>query len=317
MKKILVIFVLLVSLFGCKKVETVVDYNYSNMGIVTPTGAPSLAFINSIDDPTFETNSNISNIVSMLTSSSDKRIVVIDTISGIKAIKKGAPFKLAANITFGNFYIASTGNDENGLMGEEDNIVLFGKNTTPDLIFHYIYGNKFDNSIEYVNAVSDAGKCLAAGKNLETGNSVDYVMIAEPVLSTILANKETPTYGSASIFVNIQEEYKKISGEEMIQASIFVKDDGYIKDAEDYFYYLDSNINKILNDKEFVDECLKTKSDEEITSVFGINRKMIANALSTNSIGLGFKKAYENKDAIDAFIKIFDLEETDEEIYFK
>ena len=28
----------------------------------------------------------------------------------------------------------------------------FGKNQTPDLLFHYIYGNKFNECIEYVNA---------------------------------------------------------------------------------------------------------------------------------------------------------------------
>ena len=63
---------------------------------------------------------------------------VIDTVNGIKAIEKGANYKLAASITFGNFYIASTGIDEDDIMDKDDYIVLFSMGATPDLIFHYV-----------------------------------------------------------------------------------------------------------------------------------------------------------------------------------
>ena len=36
-----------------------------------------------------------------------------------------------------------------------------------------------------------------------------------------------------------------------------------------------------------------------------------------NSIGIGYKSAFENKDAIDSFISLFGVGETNEKIYFK
>ena len=81
--------------------------------ILCPTGAPAVAFYNYAKDSNFETNSVPKNIVSEMNQNSTKDIIVIDTVSGLKAINNGAPFKIASTITFGNFYIASTGNDDN------------------------------------------------------------------------------------------------------------------------------------------------------------------------------------------------------------
>ena len=84
-------------LVGCNK-------NVEDIQIISPTGAPSIAFYEQAGNKNFQTNGTPSNIVSMMTSSSDKDIVVIDTVSGIKAINAGANFKIAATITFGNFF---------------------------------------------------------------------------------------------------------------------------------------------------------------------------------------------------------------------
>ena len=324
MKKILLCLLVLISVCACSAVKEETANNavenledYSKLTIVTPTGAPSLGFLNYIDSPTFETNSTVNNILSMMTSTSSKQVVVIDTISGIKAINKGAPYKLAANLTFGNFYIASCGNDDNSIMDKGDRIVLFGQGTTPDVIFHYLYGNEFDEGIEYVAAVSDAGKCLAAGKNFETGNEVNYVFIAEPILTTILNNKEVPTYSKAGIYANIQEIYREKTGKNMIQASMFVKSDGSIKDIDSFYNYFSNNINSILTDPGYVETLLENKSDEEVSSIYGIKPAMIKNVLTKNTVGLGFIKAYDNKESIDEFISLFNLEKTNEEIYFK
>ena len=61
----------------------------SSLKIISPTGAPALAFYNHSLNSNFETNSTPSNIVSMMNSSSNYDVVVIDTVSGIKAIEKG------------------------------------------------------------------------------------------------------------------------------------------------------------------------------------------------------------------------------------
>lgn len=309
------IVIMLILLSACKEAQVEIDYEYSKLDIICPTGAPALAFVNEIDNENFETNSNPSIIVSSMNENGN-RVVVIDTITGIKAINNGAPYKLACSITFGNFYLVSTGNDDNNSFDRDDRIVLFGKDTTPDKIFHFIYGNDFVNE-EYVASVQDAGKCLAMGKNLQTGSTVDYVLLAEPILTNIMANKDAPTYLKSSIYSYLKDEYEKLTGKKMIQASVFLKNDDYIADKIDYLNYLEININNVLNNNEEVMKKLNNYSLEEVSTKFGIGVPIINNVLSANSIGLGFMRAYEHKEDIDYFINLFDMEKTNEEIYVK
>lgn len=290
----------------------------STLKIVCPTGAPAIAFYKESENTNFETNSTPSNIVSMMNNNSDKDIVVIDTVSGIKAINNGSPYKLAANITLGNFFIASTGLDEDGVMNEDDTIILFGQNQTPDYIFHYLFEDKFDDSIEYVTNVQDASKCLASGKNLVTKSSVDYVFIAQPALYTILNNKEAPTYGKSSVYLDIQEEYKKKSnGLSLIQASVFVKETSDSKMINSYLKELKSNIDLAINNPELITEPISKVGEELALSLYGVNLNVAKNVLSDNNkLGLGYVVAKENKQAIDNFINLFGVEETNEEIYY-
>ena len=315
-KNKLLISVLLLSLTSCGPVDT------SSLKIVTPTGAPSIAFYIEVGNTNFETNSTPSNIVAMMTSSSDKDIVVIDTVSGIKAINNGAPYLLAANITFGNFFIASTGKDDDGIMNEGDKIVLFGQSQTPDLLFHYLYGESFDSNIEYVANATAAAQCLASGKNVSTSSEIDYVFLAQPALYTILNNTNAPTYGKASIYKNIQEEYKaKTNNQELVQASVFVRksdDKDYNKMLKAYLENLNQAINEAIENPTLVKESMDQIYSEEVASIFQINSNAAKAVLEDNNgLGLGYKEALDNKQSIDSFISLFSLGETNEEIYFK
>lgn len=290
----------------------------SSLKIVCPTGAPAICFYKESENSNFETNSTPSNIVSMMNSNSDKDIVVIDTVSGIKAINNGAPYKICANITLGNFFIASTGLDEDNIMNEGDTIILFGQNQTPDYLFHYLFEDKFDDSIEYVTNVQDASKCLASGKNLITKSNVDYVFIAQPALYTILNNKEALTYGKSSIYMDVQEEYKKKSnGLSIIQASIFVKEASDSKVVNSYLKELKKNIELAINNPEVIAEPISKIGEELALSLYGVNLNVAKNVLSDNNkLGLGYISAKENKQAIDNFINLFGVEDTNEEIYY-
>ena len=307
----------LVLLSSCSsKVDT------SGLKIVTPTGAPAFAFYNHASSSNFETNSTPSNIVAMMNDKSDKDIVVIDTVTGIKAIQKGAPYLLAANITLGNFYIASTGNDDNNVMDEDDKIVLFGEKQTPDLVFHYIYGDIFDKNIEYVTNVQDAAKCLASGKNLVTGSSIDYVFVAQPVLYTILNNKNAATYSKAGIYENIQEKYNEKSDNlSLIQASVFVKNSDeseYNKTISAFLKDLKSDITSVISNPNLMDNTIGKLETEVATSLYGTNYQMVKKVIEDdNSLGLGYIKAIDNKKSIDNFISLFGMDKTNEEIYFK
>ncbi len=286
--------------------------------IVCPTGAPAIAFYREATNSDFETNSVPSNIVAMMNDRSDKDLVVIDTVSGLKAIGNGAPYRIAANITLGNFFIASTGNDENGTMEPGDTIVLFGQNQTPDYLFHYLYGAAYDETIEYVGNVSDAAVCLTSGKNLITSSEVDYVFIAQPALYSALNNPNAATYSRASVSVDIQKAYREKSGQtSLIQASVFVRNDADRPTVNKYLDTLKTNISEAIETPSLVRESLNALSEEEALARYGIKASVAISVLEEgNALGLGYIEAAENKAAIDAFISLFDMEATDEEDYF-
>ena len=132
MKKLLVILSVLLLLCGCAsnkkeeavEPETVVDP--STLTIVTPKGAPVLAFYDQIGNENY-TRVTADAISALWTGDQSPDVIVVDLTSGVKAIENGAAYKLASIITFGNFYLASTGNDENETMDVDDKIVLFMK----------------------------------------------------------------------------------------------------------------------------------------------------------------------------------------------
>ena len=281
-----------------------------NITILTPTGAPALAFYNYLESDSFESNSTPLNIVSSMTEKGSD-IVVIDTIKGVQTINNGAPYKLAATITFGNFYIASTGNDDNNTMDKDDEIVIFGKGQTPDKVFNLIYGS--DYNLNYVASVQEANKCLVSGKTLDLEKEVDYVFIAQPVLTNALEKNQ-----NASIYANIQEEYSKVTGKELIQASVFVKDTLSKNNTKNFLKSLNNDINELLEDPNLLNEATKSIDQQIVSTKLGVATALAIKTLNNNnSIGLGFKYACENKEDIDNFISLFNLEITDEKIYQK
>lgn len=304
MKKSIIVLVLLL-LFGCSSQKK------GDLSIVCPSGAPSIAFYNR---PEFN-SADASSIIPELRGNGGSDIIVIDTVNGLRALKEGSNYKLAANITFGNFYIASTGNDENGIMEDGDYIVLFSKGATPDLIFHYIYGNHYDTNIHYVNAVSDAAACLIKGINItDDKNKVDYVLIAEPALSMALKQND-----EAKIIDNIQEKYaEKNNGLQMIQASIFVSNKIDKKEIKNFLNEIEKDINDLLEKPVLFKESVNNLSLEEVKEVYSVNDiDLVTEILDINSIGLGYKNAYENKEAIIKYASLFGIEDINDECFFK
>lgn len=316
MKKLLLLVLPGLLVTGCKfskNKENTSEVDTSKLKIVCPTGAPAFAFYKHAKNDNFETNSTPSNIVAMMSPASDKDVVVIDTVSGIKAINNGAPFKMLSTITFGNFFIGATGNDENGVMEPGDKIVLFGQNQTPDLIFHYLYGNDYDSGIEYVTNVQDAAKCLISGKNAVTTSTVDYVFVAQPVLYNALQKNQ-----KASMAVNIQEQYKtKSGGKSLIQASVFVRNSLDKTVVDKFSEQMADDINEAVKNPDVITNKLKSMTEEETTALYGVNPSVAVQVLKQdNGLGLGYKKAKENKDNIDAFANLFSIANTDEKIYY-
>ncbi len=295
--------------------EEVKEFDRSSLSVVTPTGAPALAFYNYAGLDNFETNAVPTNIVAMM-AAGQKDVVVLPTNAGVQAIKgKNAPYQIAATITFGNFYIASMGNDADGVMNEGDKILLFQKGNVPDKIFHYVYGDAFDSNVYYVSAVSDAAAALIGGSfvDAESGDNVvpNYVMIAEPALTNVLSKKET-----VSVYADMQAKYKEKSGnKEIFQASVFVKNSLEKALATSFLSSLKEDIEGAIAEPSKLSEGMNKASNA--AELFGVAPAMAENVLKKNNgMGLGFKYVKENKEGIENFLSIFGITGIDEEVYF-
>lgn len=304
--KLLLVMMMAISLGACKNKTS----NEEPLTIVSATGAPAAAFYNYADSASFQTNSVPKNILAMMAAEEGVDIVVIDAVSGIAAINNGANYKLAAVLTFGNFYLAATGNDDDGILNAGDKIVLFGQGQTPDLVFHHLYGTAFDADISYVAAVSDAAAVLKTGKDLE-GVEQDYVLVAQPVLSTILKTNE-----KTSVYADIQELYRNKNGSGLIQAALFVNNRVSDEYLADFLNKLQADVDALIGKPELFMEACEKLGEEEAKVKFGVAPQMITAALKQgNSIGLGFKKAIDIKDEIDTFMEVMNKPATDEKIY--
>ena len=296
-----------------------IHYSYSPemFTIVSPTGAPALAFYNYAESGNFETNSVPNNIVAMM-NKGEKDVVVLPTNAGVQAIvNKNAPYLIAATITFGNFYIVSMNNDDNQVMDANDTILLFQKNNVPDKIFHYVYGDTLNSALHYVNAVSDAASAVIGGKfsDPDLGEELvpNYVMIAEPALTNVMSKK-----GDAiSVYANIQEEYKKKSNNaELFQASVFIKNSIASEQARIFLDHLEKDINDAIKDPSKMSAGMSKA--EDAATLYGVAPAMAEAVLrKNNGMGLGFKLANGNKDAINTFLNIFGIEGINEEIIFQ
>ena len=290
------------------------EYDRTSLSIITPTGAPALAFYNYAGLSNFETNSVPTNIVGMM-AAGQKDVAVLPTNAGIQAIKgKNAPYQIAATITFGNFYIASMGNDADNEMNAGDKILLFQKGNVPDKIFHYVYGDTYDANISYVSAVSDAAAAASSGSFVDAeGNNVvpNYVLLAQPVLTNVLSKKE-----NVKVYADIQAKYKeKSNGLDLFQASVFVKKSVAKDTAQAFLDSLKGDIETVIAKPDTFNTALE--GVENANTVYGIAPAAAANVTKNNNgMGLGFKAAKENKTAVENFLKLFNIEGVNEEVYF-
>ena len=279
--------------------------NYDPITVLCPTGAPSIAFYNN-----FTTNSNPANIAASMTKSGSD-LVVIDLLKGVQAINNGAPYKLASGLTFGNFYIASTGKDTNETMDKDDNIIIFGKGQTPDYLFKYLYGEDYTN-IEYVDNVQAAAKCLISGKNADMSKDVSYVFMAQPVLLQAMSQNE-----NAKVYANLQDLYYEKSQASMFQAGLFVKNDLVNKDVNTYLSTLENDVKLLLNKDTDTLNKINAYDDDAFTSKFGVKKQIVSKTVDKNLMGLGFKYIKDYKEDVNKFLSLFNLEIKDENIYQK
>ena len=130
--------------------------------VAVPSGAPAIAFYKHLNDAKLDINA-AETVVAYLSSNSSKDVVVAPTNAGIAAINKGVNFKLAATITFGNFFLMATGNDDDGVLNEGDKVLAFQENGVPGKIFTYVYGDK-KLDVKFVKDAQEAKNTILTEK---------------------------------------------------------------------------------------------------------------------------------------------------------
>ena len=303
---------------GSNSGSTASDYDRSTLSVITPTGAPALAFYKYANLENFETNSNPSEGIIPQMVTGQKDVVVLPTNAGMQAIiNRKAEYQLAATITFGNFYLISMNNDDNNTLDASDTILLFQKNNVPDKVFHYVYGNDYNANIHYVNAVSDAAAAVNAGffTDAETGTNVvpNYVMLAQPVLTTVLNKNADKGY---AVYADMQAKYKEKSEDKaLFQASVFIKKSVNRNTAMKFLTSLKGDIDEAIKNPDVINDSLKDVAEAQ--TVYGIAPAMATTVTKNNNgMGLGFERAINNKAAVEEFLKLFGIEGFNEEIYF-
>ncbi len=285
-----------------------------NVTVASPNGAPAISLYEYLGDQ----NCEISNAqtVSSYMQSGNKDVVILPTNAGVKMIQKNdAPYKLAATVTFGNFFLASTGNDENATLDKDDYVVVFQQNSIPDQLFKYVYGSDFAN-VHYVADASAAARVLISGKNESDSNSdADYVLVAQPSLSSALSQNN-----KAAVHSDVQSLYaQKSGGKKIMQASIFINNSLSNKKAKDFLEEIEDDVEDLLEDPSSLDEALlESKLENEvIASKIGDPSTIKYLIANNNQIGIGYANAYINKSSIDSFLATLGQEATTDDIYFR
>ena len=281
--------------------HTAESYDRLDIKVVSPTGAPAVSLYSFASDynDKFVTSSNPSVGVIPMFQGSEYDVIVAPTNNGLnQIINLGAKFKIAATITFGNFFLVSMGTDEDETLNDGDKVIIFQENGIPGKTFKYLYGNLNLTTVA-VAAASDT-KNIIEQKGVFDEVQYDYVLSAEPVVS---ATSSTP-------FIDIQAAFKeKTDGKLMTQASVFVRNDADKTKIDNFLWKLDESIKSGLATPDSIKTAIETVgSTQEQQSAFGVPGAMAKKVSLKNGFNLDFKDASSIKEDIKEFMGLIEPE---------
>lgn len=194
MKK-LVLLIIVISLVGC----TTPTKNNERFSLISPFGAPSIAFVETIKNDEHEITlvSGSDHLISAFVSPFSEYDGIIAPINlGLTLIKNNqTDFRLFAIVTWGNLYVVA---NKETYDKENDTIAMFGKDSVVDLMTNYVLDDEINR--EFYPSVNDALAQLVSGKH-------QAALLAEPLVSAALANNE-----QLDVVLDVQQAYKSKSG---------------------------------------------------------------------------------------------------------
>ncbi len=251
--KFIYIFVILFSMLlmvGC------IDDSSKKVSVIVPTGTPSLGIANVLNDKTLVDANIVSGsdpLIAAFTNASYD-VVVAPVNLGAKLYNANENFSyiLYKTIVWGNYYLVS--NEEIATLEslEGKTVLVFGKNSTPDVVLRTLISAKNINvNLEYVDDVATANSYLLSGK-------ADIIVSAEPSLTKMSANKNFYT-------LDLQKQWQQLTGSYSLpQAGIFIKKDS--KDEK----YLKTVLDKMIESVQMA----QTKPNVLIASAVSVDENL-------------------------------------------
>lgn len=214
MKKIVLkIFSLCILLLAIVMVGCVEEVTDEKVSVMAPTGTPTLGIAKALEEEFIDEKivSGADLLIAEFTKG-EYDIIVAPVNLGAKFYNENDNFKyqLYETIVWGSYYLASTSEIESFESLERKTITVFGKNSTPDVVFRTLVASKNMNvTIEYVDDVNTANQFLMSGK-------AEIIVSAEPSITKISGTKTIYT-------LDLQNEWMKLTGSiHLPQAGIFV-----------------------------------------------------------------------------------------------
>ena len=281
--KFIYIFVVLFSMLfitGC------IDDSSKKVSVIVPTGTPSLGIANVLNDKTLVDANIVSGsdpLIAAFTNASYD-VVVAPVNLGAKLYNANENFSyiLYKTIVWGNYYLVS--NEEIATLEslEGKTVLVFGKNSTPDVVLRTLISAKNINvNLEYVDDVATANSYLLSGK-------ADIIVSAEPSLTKMSANKNFYT-------LDLQKQWQQLTGSYSLpQAGIFIKKDS--KDEK----YLKTVLDKMIESVQMA----QTKPNVLIASAVSVDEniaKIVEETLQKAIGNCNLRVEETDKEAIEFY----------------
>lgn len=305
-----------------------------NFRILSPMGAPSITYTSFIKES--KNNVDIVDPSTMVSKINSKEYdaFIFDLVNASKIIKNNnLDYKLVDVLTIGNCYVVATGNDNDKTITSDDKIVSFGNSAVFTKIFEKIHDVKVGYEVSGVNLTPSI---IKTGKY--NGKDIDYVLVAEPVLTNIFSSKkEDDKYYLQENLTSSWYAFSKKEGLNdskgytgFIQAGLFISSklekDEY---KDDVNYFLDNIKKTILDIKDNNASSTLATINEYVSSLlisedyFGVNYSILNTVLNSstnpNNVSNAFGFNWGNFD-INKFIKesnLLGLSELDSAIFSK
>jgi len=228
MKKLLTLLMALFMVFGVVACENVTE---EKVTLMAPDGAPGIVIAKiasegKVYDKTVETTIvNGASEITVNVMNGSAQMAVMPLNLAAKLYNKGAKIKLVSVNVFGSLYMVGKSQitSLNDLVGKV--VYNIGEGGTPDLTLKYILEQ---NNIEYTteSEVAVPGKvalCYVTAANelivKFKSNQADFGILGEPAVTNCNAKAGTTTV------LSIQDEWKKVTGEEYTQAGFVVNEE--------------------------------------------------------------------------------------------